>query len=498
MTFHYAQIDPDNTVPGDQKSVLSYVIDTLGREIRFQYYARTSQTIDGRVVTVTDPTGNAASFGRLAHVIDFKGDMTFDGSDASADFPGQTNNRTLTFTYDTEGNLVSETSPAVTGTPDGNDFPDGKTTRYDYTRQADIPTSITGVDRDRLLHNLTAIEAPNEAASDPGNSTGLANPRVTFTYGTNPADPATFDRVIAATEGGTNVNGVPAGGTIQYSYQIVATAARTTDDPYLQSTVTDRNGNVSQYVYSPYDTLLSQTVFTAGLRNGEPESYVTTYQYDKDKMLIRETMPDGNTITYIHDHLNPDRLEQDNLLRTIQTPDAARGGDQAQITTATVYEPIYQHPAVVTDPRGLDPSYVPPVADPSGQTQLERYSTQYFFDYQESPEKAAQAPDDRIDKDGSGGRVNQSPLIAVNPNVLTVGGLAGADPPAARDGRGTGHAPATPGVERHPARLWTTSTATATPRPRSTATSSRSSSPRSCSCPGRMRPESRAASSSRS
>ena len=176
MTFHYAQIDPDNTVPGDQKSVLAYVIDTLGREIRFQYYARTSQTVDGRVVTVTDPTGNTASFGRLAHVIDFKGDMTFDGSDASADFPGQTNNRTLTFTYDQEGNLVSETSPAVTGTPDGNDFPDGKTTRYDYIREADIPASITGVDRARLLHDLTAIEAPNEAATDPANTTSLANP----------------------------------------------------------------------------------------------------------------------------------------------------------------------------------------------------------------------------------------------------------------------------------------------------------------------------------
>ena len=420
MTFHYARIDPDNTVPGDQKFVLSYAIDTLGREIRFQYYARTSQSVDGRVVTVTDPAGNTASFGRLAHVIDFKGDMTFDGSDASADFAGQTNNRTLTFTYDTEGNLVSETSPVVTGTPDGNDFPDGKTTRYDYTREVDIPATIAGLDRERLLHNLAAIEAPNEAASDPADTTGLANPRVTFTYGNDPADPATFDRVIAVTEGGTNINGVPAGGTIRYSYRIVATGARTTNDPYLQTTATDRNGNVSQYVYSPYDTLLSQAIFTAGLRAGEPTSYVTTYKYDNDKMLIRDTMPDGNTITYIHDHLNPDRLEQDNLLRTIEAPDAARGGDQSQIATATVYEPIYQHPAVVTDPRGLDPSYLPPVADPSGRTPFERYSTYYYFDYQESPEKAAQAPTDRIDKDGSGGRVNQSPLIAVDPNVLTV------------------------------------------------------------------------------
>src|SRR5205823_894037 len=138
--------------------------------------------------------------------------------------------------------------------------------------------SITGVNRARLLHNLTAIEAPNEAATDPGNSTSLANPRATFVYRMNPADPATFDRVIAYTEGGTNVNGVPADGTIHYSYQIVAAAARTTNDPYLQNTVTDRNGNVWQFVFSPFDTLLTQTKFTRGLRNGEPTSYVTQYQ----------------------------------------------------------------------------------------------------------------------------------------------------------------------------------------------------------------------------
>jgi RHS repeat-associated protein len=419
MTFHYAQINP-NGVPGDQESVLSYAIDTLGREIRFQYYASTSQTVDGRVVTITEPHGNVASFGRLAHVIDFYGDMTYNGANASLPFPGQTSNRTLTFTYDSEGNLVSETSPAVTGTPDGNDFPGGKTTRYDYLRESDIPASIAGVDRERLLHDLTGIEAPNEAAFDPATTAALKNPQETFTYGMNPADRAAFDRVIAVRQGGTNINGVPAGGTIRYSYQIVGSDARTTNDPYLQTTVTDGNGNVSQYVYSPYDTLLTQTVFTGDFRKNQPASYITRYRYDNDKMLIQEIMPDGNTTTYIHDHLNPDRFQQDNLLRTIQARDAARGGDQTKITAALVYEPIYQHRALVTDPRGLDPSFVPTVPDPSGRTQLERYSTQYFFDYQESTEKAANAPDDRIDKDATGGRVNRSPLIAVDPNVLTV------------------------------------------------------------------------------
>ena len=40
--------------------------------------------------------------------------------------------RTVTFTYDANGNLSSVTTPAVTGTPTGNNFPNGMTTRYTY------------------------------------------------------------------------------------------------------------------------------------------------------------------------------------------------------------------------------------------------------------------------------------------------------------------------------------------------------------------------------
>jgi hypothetical protein len=59
MTFHYERIDPNNTLAGDEKYVLAYVVDTLGREVRYQYYARTSQTVGGRTMTIPHPAGKA-------------------------------------------------------------------------------------------------------------------------------------------------------------------------------------------------------------------------------------------------------------------------------------------------------------------------------------------------------------------------------------------------------------------------------------------------------
>ena len=73
--------------------------------------------------------------------------------------------------------------------------------------------------------------------------------------------------------------------------------------------------------------------------------------------------------------------------------------------------------------------FTPPIADPVDRTITDpydatktldlRYAIVEFFDYQESPEKATDAPDTRLDIDGSGGKVNLSPLIAVDANVLT-------------------------------------------------------------------------------
>ena len=52
------------------------------------------------------------------------------------------------------GDLKSVTSPPVTGTPNGNDFPDGKTTTYTYS---------TGYTNDAENHLLLSVIDANGA-----------------------------------------------------------------------------------------------------------------------------------------------------------------------------------------------------------------------------------------------------------------------------------------------------------------------------------------------
>lgn len=119
----------------------------------------------GRIESSTDRNGNALVFaydslGRLVRVTDTLGrDVTIARDSAGrissvCDFTG----RCVTYGYyqpgDTggsPGDLRSATSPIVVGTPNGNDFPSGKTTFHGYTSgQAD----------DRLNHNLSWITDP--------------------------------------------------------------------------------------------------------------------------------------------------------------------------------------------------------------------------------------------------------------------------------------------------------------------------------------------------
>jgi|GEM_PF-3413750 len=353
-----------NSVPtGLSKPVLTTVVDTMGRNIHYRYYPNTDS--------------NPGRRGRVQEIEDFRRDNSPSG-------------RKVTFDYDAEGNLTAVTSPTVAGTPNGNDFPAGKTYRYEYRLDADIPLTVTGIDRERLRHNLLSIEHPNETAVDLdiGNPqtlpTASGTKRQVIVYGIDPVDPETFDRVKTYTLGGTNGNGVPAGGTMSYQYQFVAPNAVTTNDPFLQTRVTDRRSNVTEYVSSPFDTLLEKREFTRGLRNNEPNDFVTRYRYNIDKELLQITLPEGNIIDATFDQNNLNRFQQGNQTRSVRTPDARRGGDQAALFSESVYEPLYNQPAAVTDSRGLDPAFVPPIPDVCGRTQRERYTSRYFFDYQEA------------------------------------------------------------------------------------------------------------------
>ena len=329
-------------------SVLVAKRDRNGNELRFTYDAQ------GRLDTVVDTLGR---------VIDY----AYDGQDRLVqvtDFTG----RSIEFEYDANNDLVEVTGPAVVGTATGNDFPQGTAVRYTYS---------SGFADAHLNHNLLTVTAPNEVAAS-------TTPRLVLTYGTSQTTTDSLDRVVTQMLGGTNDSGVPAGGTYTYDYTILTTTSTTTPTnfPVSQTTVTDRNGNLTEYQFNRSGNVVRVREFTnRGLRPGEIDFYETMHEYNDDGQRTRTVFPEGNSVQYLYDDLNPDRFQQGNLLRVIRTPDADRGGDQSTIETSRTYEPIYNQVRTVTEARGNDPTYVP---QNSGVTSAARYTTTYTYDYEES------------------------------------------------------------------------------------------------------------------
>jgi RHS repeat-associated protein len=341
--------------------------DRNGNRMRFEYNTQ------GQLVRVIETLGRAIEYfynqqGRLIEVRDFIG-------------------RSIKFEYDQNGDLVAVTTPAVTGTPTGNDFPQGKTTRYGYS---------SGFREAVLNHNLLTITAPNEVASG-------GEPRVRVDYDTNAVSP-NMDRVVRQTIGGTGTPAeftggqvrfrqdarIAAGGTISYGYRLVA-MPRLGDfiSPVTETTVMDRNGNRTEYLFNQLGNIVRIREFTnRDIRPSDPEFFETRYEYNKDGEMTRMILPEGNSVEYGYDDRNQDRFQQGNLLGVTRRPDSKRGGDQAFIQSSTTYEPVYDQVRTVIEARGNDPSYVP---QNGGANSAARYTTLYIFDYQEGMNFAALA-----------------------------------------------------------------------------------------------------------
>jgi RHS repeat-associated protein len=329
----------------DGIATLSSVTDRHGNTLRFTYDA-------GRITptTVVDTLGRTITF-------------EYDGSNritAVADFAG----RRWTYAYDEHGDLITATSPSVTGTAHGNDFPSGKTTRYAYLGASAEPL---------LQHNMVAITAPNEVAAG-----GAA--RTTFRYDSQ-------DRVVSFTAGGTSAGGVPAGGEVTYAYRAVdPVGAPSTNTVLNETTVVDANGNQSIYRFNSAGNIVELSQATnRDIRSTDPAAFITRHEYSAEGQLLRTVLPEGNAIRYTYDETNPDPLQRGNLRALTRDADADRGGDQTSLTTTYAYDPIFNRVRAVTDPRGNDPAYVPPNG---GVPSAARYTTTYIYDYQEGDNAA--------------------------------------------------------------------------------------------------------------
>ncbi len=329
------------SAPGTNPVVLrmTRVSDCHGNTLQFQY----ADPADPRRLTqVIDTYGRAYTYlydgqGRLATVRDFMG-------------------REIVLGYDANGDLASVRSPIVTGTPNGNDFPDGKTERYTYS---------SGFSDPKLNHNLASVIAPNEGTS--------LIPRLQFRYQEIAGHPD-LDKAVLQTWGGTNASGIPAGGSISYAY-----GAGGPGGSDSSTTVVDRSGNTTAYFFDVAGHVLIQRESTRGLHPGEPATYETQRLYDPDGQITRVTTPNQGFVESVYDAANPDRAQQGNLLSETRFP-GPLGGDQAFLKKATTYEPIFNHPRTVVEERGNDPSYVP---QNGGAQSAARYATTTIYDYQE-------------------------------------------------------------------------------------------------------------------
>jgi|GEM_PF-3244127 len=308
--------------------------DRNGNQLQFRYD-------DGRLDFVIDTMGRVIDIihqdnGRIAGIRDFMG-------------------REVRYTYNGNGDLVAVRSPVVVGTSNGNDFPEGKTTRYSY---------YEGYEGDRLEelnHNLATI-------TDPKGQT-----YVSYQYYTDPND-YQFDRVVTHRWGGQDQ-------FMSFSY-----AALNTNAPpnaalaRVQTTVFDRNGNQVVYLTNEGARIIEKRVRTnRNINPDDPEEFVTSYTFNKDGLQTSITYPEGNTDTFVYDEDNTDRYQQGNLLRIVRTP-GARPSDQNRIVTSYTYEPVFNQVRTITEPRGNDTSYNP---QNGGAQSADRYTKTFFYDYEE-------------------------------------------------------------------------------------------------------------------
>ena len=333
----------------DGQGRLSVVTDTLGREIAVGYDA------DGFISSVTDFVGRVVQY-------DY-----YDGIEPGGNL----------------GDLKSVTSPTVTGTPNDNDFPDGKTVSYTYS---------TGfVDR-RLNHNLLTIT--DGRRNDPSDPTLGDGPYLTNNYDpTLDPEAINFDRVIR------QVWGDPT--DIMDFVYVPLSPVDANGHAVMKTIVNDRNGNVKEFFYDDGNRLVKEREYTGRanrslpttqlnnrptgpFRPTDPRFFETRHEWNGDSLGTRTVYPEGNIVEtgYAAD-ADPDTpaRARGTLLSEIRIPDAARGGDQQKIVITSSYEPLYNEMRTMTEPRGNDPTYVPQNGGPNSP---ERYTTIYTFDYEEA------------------------------------------------------------------------------------------------------------------
>jgi RHS repeat-associated protein len=279
---------------------LAWIKDRNGNQITFTYDVAGALPIIGKQRYVVGSSPMVSGFDyRLTKITDTLGrpiSLTYDTTGRLATIT-DFNGRTVTYTYDAATNdLLKITYPVIP------QFPAGRSKIFTYDAN----------------HNLKTIADPRGQvfvqndydAQNRVNQQSLGTGSLTFNYGLN------------------------------------------------QTTLTDREGNVTLYTFNTLGNPLKIETFTKGLRVGEPASYVTQNTFNKDMMLTSTTYPKGNGVKYIYDENNADTRARGNLLQIRRKADMSLAdNDTNDLVTKLTYESKFNFIKTITDPKGNVTSY---------------------------------------------------------------------------------------------------------------------------------------------
>lgn len=268
---------------------LSQIVDRSGNTIALHY------DVAGRLSTIVDDLGRTNTLaynptGQIESLTDFNG-------------------RVVRYEYSGNGDLVACISPAVTGTPTGNDFPGGLTNRYAYT---------SGFADDRLNHNLTAcIDAKGQ--------TWL---QVVYQPTNNPGS-LDFDAVDYVQHGLSR----------EHLRRYSQVPSPTNAYARVKVVLRDALGNVTECFYDSRHRCVRLLEYTgrsnpdlpvteadnrpAGkLRADDPDQFETKWSWNPDSLCTRETRPGGDSTEIVHQ-----RVQDHNSSRSNKTASRRHDGD---------------------------------------------------------------------------------------------------------------------------------------------------------------------------
>ena len=317
---------------------------------RWEFRAFDGSPSSGKISRIVDRNGNALSLfhavnGQLVTILDSLGrtntlGYTPDGFVSSfTDFSG----RVMSYGYapaalpgSAPGILVTATTPPVVGTPNGNDFPTGKLTRYAYS---------SGFADDRLNRNLVGVTDPK----------GQAALQVVYRTNQDPASVA-FDTVDYVQRGGyrTKFRRFPQTPTAQNGFAVV------------KCIVNDAVGNVTEYFCDSRNRCVRRLDYTGRaiadlpttetqnrpgnkLRAGDPDWFETRMEWDIDSLCARITHPRGNSTEMVYQRaFNQNSSRSNNAkrhdadLRVLRERACCEGGDVDGDGIADITERVWR------------------------------------------------------------------------------------------------------------------------------------------------------------